>query len=239
MHVAIRQKFLIILLLFGSTRLLAQSNFQTPPARQGQSSSNTSNIAYDNQGRPIRKNSKNDSLQHRDRYADSITIFYRYYDSTRNRILDSSINDFTTRFPLPYYYHTLGNYGTAAQSFIFNPLMKPGFDPGFHQYDIYAFTVENTRFYQTTRPYTELAYLLGSKAEQLVNLTHTQNRKVTSIFPLSIVSATHPVISKPRMPAIITYVSLCIIRHGIKNTNTFSFTFPIKPPHRRMADYGM
>lgn len=177
MHVAIRQKFLIILLLFGSTRLLAQSNFQTPPARQGQSSSNTSNIAYDNQGRPIRKNSKNDSLQHRDRYADSITIFYRYYDSTRNRILDSSINDFTTRFPLPYYYHTLGNYGTAAQSFIFNPLMKPGFDPGFHQYDIYAFTVENTRFYQTTRPYTELAYLLGSKAEQLVNLTHTQNRK--------------------------------------------------------------
>ncbi len=176
MHVEIRQKFLIILLLFGSTRLLAQSNFQTPP-RQGQSNSNTSNIAYDNQGRPIRKNTKNDSLQHRDRYADSITIFYRYYDSTRNRILDSSINDFTTRFPLPYYYHTLGNYGTAAQLFIFNPLMKPGFDPGFHQYDIYAFTVENTRFYQTTRPYTELAYLLGSKAEQLVNLTHTQNRK--------------------------------------------------------------
>jgi len=79
--------------------------------------------------------------------------------------------------PIRKSYHTLGNYGTAAQSFLFNPLMKAGFDPGFHQYDIYAFTVEDTRFYQTTRPYTELAYLLGSKAEQLVSLSHTQNRK--------------------------------------------------------------
>ncbi|MFY9465251.1 MAG: hypothetical protein WAP48_09170, partial [Sediminibacterium sp.] len=50
--------------------------------------------------------SKKDSLQKRDFLADSITIFYRYFDSTRNRTLDSSINDFTTRFPLPYsYYH--------------------------------------------------------------------------------------------------------------------------------------
>ena len=104
--------------------------------------------------------SKKDSLQKRDRFADSITIFYRYFDSTRNRTIDSSLNDFTTRFPQPYYYHHLGNYGTAAQSFLFNPLMKAGFDAGFHQYDMYKFTIENTKFYQTTRPYTELAYLL-------------------------------------------------------------------------------
>ena len=110
--------------------------------------------------------SKKDSLQKRDRFADSITIFYRYFDSTRNRIIDSSINDFTTRFPQPYFYHNLGNYGTAAQSLLFNPLMKAGFDAGFHQYDMYKFTLENTKFFQTTRPYTELAYLLGSKAEQ-------------------------------------------------------------------------
>ncbi|GAC1440740.1 MAG: hypothetical protein NVSMB63_07550 [Sediminibacterium sp.] len=71
----------------------------------------------------------------------------------------------------------MGNYGTAAQSYLFNPQMKPGFDPGFHQYDIYQYTIENTRFYETTRPYTELSYLLGTKAEQIINLTHTQNRK--------------------------------------------------------------
>lgn len=145
---------------------------------------NSNNLTYDAQGRIIRKTTGNDSLQHRDAYADSITIFYKYFDSTRLRKLDSSINDFTTRFPLPYYYHTLGNYSTASESYLFHPLMKPGFDAGFHQYDIYAFTLENTRFYQTTRPYTELAYVLGSKAEQLVNVTHTQNKKSNLNFSL-------------------------------------------------------
>lgn len=125
---------------------------------------------------------KKDSLQKRDFLADSITIFYRYFDSTRNRILDSSINDFTTRFPLPSSYYHLGNYGTAANSFLFNPLMKAGFDAGFHQYDVYKFTLENTRFYQTTRPYTEFGYVLGSKAEQLVDVKHTQNRKTNFNF---------------------------------------------------------
>ena len=140
------QRLLIIILLLGSVSLRAQ---QIPLRQYGQQGTGGSNVTYDNQGRPIRKSKGSDSLQHRDRYADSITIYYRYYDSTRNRIIDSSINDFTIRFPLPYYYHTLGNYGTAAQSMLFNPYMKPGFDAGFHQYDIYAYTVENTRFYQT------------------------------------------------------------------------------------------
>lgn len=118
-----------------------------------------------------------DSLQKRDQYADSITIFYKSFDSTRNRSIDSSINDFTTRFPMPFTHYHLGNFGTAAKSMLFSPMMKTGFDAGFHAFDMYKFTLENTRFYQTTRPYTELGYLLGAKAEQLIDLKHTQNRK--------------------------------------------------------------
>lgn len=172
-----------ILMLLGREELQAQGG--PPPIRSGARQQNQgSGIAYDSQGRIIRKSSGTDSLQKRDRYADSITIFYHYFDSSKLRSLDSSINDFTTRFPLPYYYHTLGNYGTAAQSFFFNPRMKAGFDPGFHQYDVYQFTTENTRFYQTTRPYTELAYLLGSKAEQLINLVHSQNKKSNFNFSI-------------------------------------------------------
>lgn len=121
--------------------------------------------------------SKMDSLQKRDLYADSITIFYKSFDSTRNRSIDSSINDFTTRFPMPFTHYHLGNFGTAAKSMLFSPMMKTGFDAGFHAFDMYKFTLENTRFYQTTRPYTELGYLLGAKAEQLIDLKHTQNRK--------------------------------------------------------------
>ena len=133
-------------------------------------------VTYDSQGRPIKKQASNDSLQHRDKYADSITIFYRYYDSTRNRILDSSINDFTARFPQPYWVNNLGNLGTATHSMIFSPILKSGWDAGFHQFDATNLTIEGARFFQTTRPYTELAYMLGSKAEQLVNFIHTQNR---------------------------------------------------------------
>ncbi|HCL05084.1 MAG TPA: hypothetical protein DHW64_03570, partial [Chitinophagaceae bacterium] len=149
----------VVLISIGLSLDAQTSNFRTR-----NSSSQRSNITTDSQGRPIRRNTGNDSLKTRNSLADSITIFYRYFDSTRPRTIDSSINDFYTRFPLPYRFHSLGNYGTAAQSLIFEPFMKAGFDPGFHAYDIYRYTTTNTRLYQTTRPYTELSYLLGSKA---------------------------------------------------------------------------
>ncbi len=139
-------------------------------------------VRYDSQGRPIRA-ARKDSLQHRDKFADSITIFYRFFDSTRNRNIDSSLSDFSLRLPQPYTSINLGNFGTASKSLLFHPLMKPGWDAGFHQYDSYNFSVENTRFYQTTRPYSELAYMLGNNAEQYVDLLHTQNK--TSDFNFS------------------------------------------------------
>lgn len=139
---------------------------------------NTTPQRYDSRGNLI-PNSPNqqggDSLKRRDNLADSITITYRFFDSSRIRYLDSNLNDFTRRYPLPADYVTLGNLGTAARSLLFNPNLKPGFDPGFHAFDIYKFKIEDTRFYQTTRPYTQLGYLLGSKAEQMINIVHTQN----------------------------------------------------------------
>lgn len=137
----------------------------------------TSKFTYDSQGRPIRKAAKgSDSLQHRNPLEDSITITFRYFDSTRQRKLDSSISDFNARMPLPASYQELGNFGNPARPLIFTPNMKPGFDAGFHALDPYRYKIEDTRFFQTTRPYTELTYLLGSKSEQMGNLWHTQNR---------------------------------------------------------------
>ncbi len=120
---------------------------------------------------------KKDSLVHRDPNADSITISYRFFDSSRIRTLDSSINDWYTRFPVPPTYNYLGNFGSAAHSLLFNLNMEPGFDAGFHSFDVYKYTLAGTRFFQTTRPYTDLSYALASSAEQMVNILHTQNRK--------------------------------------------------------------
>ena len=139
---------------------------------------------YDNQGRLIKKDTSNETLQHRDQYEDSITISFHYWDSTRNNKLDSSVNDFYSRFPEPWTNYDLGNFGTASQSYIFSPNMTPGFDAGFHAFDVYRYTLENTRFFQTTRPYSETVYLLGSRAEQMINLFHTQNRKSNFNFGL-------------------------------------------------------
>jgi len=140
---------------------------------------------YDRNGMPVKKDTAGETLQHRNINEDSITISFHYWDSTRVNKIDSSINDFYSRFPVSWTYHDLGNLGTAAESYIFQPVMKPGFDAGFHAYDVYKYTLENTRFFQTTRPYSETVYMLGSRAEQMINLMHTQNRKSNFNFGLN------------------------------------------------------
>jgi hypothetical protein len=176
--------WIVLALLLIQQCLYAQRRVLTEDgSTQTTNNSTTGGTRYDAQGRPIRNNKVgNDSLQKRDRYADSITIYYRYFDSSNIRQLDSSVNDYSSRFPQQYTYINLGNVGTANRSLVFRPILKAGWDAGFHQYDVYAYTVENTKFYQTTRPYSELVYALGSRAEQLVNFTHTQNKKTNFNF---------------------------------------------------------
>jgi hypothetical protein len=144
---------------------------------RGGGSGGGSGLSYDSQGRPMRRGSGGDSLKRRDNLADSITIFFRYFDSTRTRRFDSTLNDYSLRSPIPYTYYNLGNMGTAAQSYLFQPWMRPGFDAGFHAFDIYNYSLENTRLFQSTRPYTEFNYSLASNAEQMISFLHTQNKK--------------------------------------------------------------
>ena len=116
-----------------------------------------------------------DSLLHRTGLEDSITIAFRYLDTARFSFLDSSVNDFGKRWHLPWTHIFLGNTGSASRSLLFSPTMKPGWDQGMHAYDAYIPKVEETKFYNTTRPYTELSYVLGAKQEQSIGVLHTQN----------------------------------------------------------------
>jgi hypothetical protein len=116
-------------------------------------------------------------FKHRDDLADSINITYRYLDSLRSIRLDSSLSDFNRYFSVPANYITLGNNGSAAYPVLFTPLLKAGWDAGFHAFDVYRFTMENARFFKTTRPYTQITYMLASGKEQLINILHTQNIK--------------------------------------------------------------
>jgi len=177
------KRYCLFFVSYCLVQLVAAQSDDRPQIRGGRPGAGA--VTYDRQGRPIKNSAgKNDSLQTRNSLADSITIFYKHFDSTKLRTLDSSINDFSRYFPLPYSVRSLGNLGTATQSLLFNPYMKAGFNAGFHGYDTYNYSLENTKFYETTRPFTELAFILGAKAEQVVDFLHTQNKKDNFNFSL-------------------------------------------------------
>jgi hypothetical protein len=108
---------------------------------------------------------------------DTITLKYYFLGDPIEHHLDSSVVDFNANYlKVPASFVTLGNTGGAARNIIFSPRMQAGFDEGFHAYDVYTFNHNNARYYNTTRPYSELQYLIGPKQEQVIGVSHTQNR---------------------------------------------------------------
>jgi hypothetical protein len=114
-------------------------------------------------------------FEHRDDKKDSINISYKFLDSVRSVRIDSSVNDFDAYFSVPSNYQYLGNNGAAAYNLVYAPNTKPGWDAGFHAFDVYRYTLEGTKLYKTTKPFTQVSYQLASGKEQMVKATHTQN----------------------------------------------------------------
>ncbi len=115
------------------------------------------------------------AFERRNDAKDSIAITYRFLESLKKYNIDSSINDFDNFFSVPSSWQYLGNNGAAAFPLIFKPTNAIGWDAGFHAFDIYKYSPENTRFYRTTRPFTSLNYQLASGKEQMLKASHTQN----------------------------------------------------------------
>lgn len=144
------------------------------------------NVTYDGQGRPMSnfRNKADTTFKRRDVNEDSLTIFYTPFIGLGINKLDSTINNFYNYFPLPSSYNHLGNFGTAARNLIFNTTNNTGFSMGFNSFETYNYSLQNTKLYNTTRPFTELAYMLGSGSEQMINVLHTQNKKDNVNFSL-------------------------------------------------------
>jgi len=144
----------------------------------GQTNTNTSDTS--------KKSERDNTLgfEHRDDKKDSITLSYKFIDSVRSIRMDSSVNDFDKYFSIPSYYQYLGNNGAAAYSLIYAPNLKPGWDAGFHAFDVYRYKLPDTKFYKTTKPFTQLGYQLASGKEQMVKVLHTQNPRPNWNFGL-------------------------------------------------------
>lgn len=121
--------------------------------------------------------SQKEGVERRDYSDDSLVVKVYSFNTVRPVTFDTSIRDYTLRFPIPATHIYLGNNGSATRSLLFSTPARIGWDPGFHSLDVYKFSLANARFYNTPKPYTELGYMLATGAEQMIEVLHTQNIK--------------------------------------------------------------
>ncbi|HVF82002.1 MAG TPA: putative porin, partial [Flavisolibacter sp.] len=132
-----------------------------------------------NAGKQGRKDTVASNVERRDFSDDSLKVQVYMLSVVRPTTFDTSISDFTVRFPIPATHIYLGNDGSATKSLLFSTPQRTGWDPGFHTLDVYKWRAENARFFNTPKPYTELGYMLATGAEQMIEILHTQNIRPT------------------------------------------------------------
>jgi len=172
------KKFILFFVFTGSFLLLWGQEPVIRPVKKGNrpTSTQTSNDA-NNPGDPTRPGDTNrkDTIDFEHRVDDTLHLTFRYLDSTRRNTLDSSIKNIDDYYPVPMSWQNLGNNGAASYPLLFKANDAPGFDAGFHAFDIYKFKLEDTKIYKTNRPFSTLGYQLASGKEQMIMAMHTQS----------------------------------------------------------------
>jgi hypothetical protein len=74
-------------------------------------------------------------------------------------------------------YATLGNLGLASNPIIYSGINHSLFNFCNNAFGLYAFTPENTMFFNTEKPFTHLYYVMGKGKEQYFQVTHSQQIK--------------------------------------------------------------
>ena len=65
-------------------------------------------------------------------------------------------------------YITLGEIGQPHKQLLYQPIIREGFDLGFHQFDLYLQPSEEVRFFDNPKPYTEAYYSSTISQEELL-----------------------------------------------------------------------
>lgn len=102
-------------------------------------------------------------------------IHYNKLNSQKTFHPDTSLHNFHRRKFSEPWYQNLGNSGSPVMNLMFTPANNVGPTLGYHAFDVYRFHPDSLQFYNTTRPFSSFTFQLGSKAEQLAQILHTQN----------------------------------------------------------------
>jgi hypothetical protein len=172
-----RNTIFLLLLLVQASCLLAQRPVIRPGGFPGSPS-----VPGQEQGLPQIRGANSDSagregVERRDYSDDSLNVRIYTFNTVRPTSFDTSVRDYTSRFPIPATHLYLGNTGSATRSLLFTMPSRTGWDPGFHTLDVYKWSLQQTRFFNTPRPYTELGYMVATGTEQIIEVLHTQNLK--------------------------------------------------------------
>lgn len=152
---------LFCLFILNGTSLYAQYS-STPPGAP---------VTLNNAPQRDTTNKTNTSSWHDE---NSRTTFRQLY-SQKTYTPDTTLHTFHRRpFSQPWN-RDLGNSGSPSRSMVFTPLNIAGPTLGYHVFDAYRYNVDSLYYYNTNRPYSVFSYQLGSKLEQMVNISHTQN----------------------------------------------------------------
>jgi len=107
--------------------------------------------------------------------SEQARITFRKLHSKRSNVPDTQIHSFHRRPFQMGWNRDLGNLGSPITSLLFRPEHRVGPTLGYHTFDPYRFQTDSLNFYNTNRPYSVFTYQLGSRAEQMARLLHTQN----------------------------------------------------------------
>lgn len=103
-------------------------------------------------------------------------IYYTRITSEVKRLPDTAIHNYHHFRPeQPWWGRDLGNMYSPSVNLFFTPFQAAGPDLGYHVWDLYTLKTDSLALYNTTRPYTDFEFTLGSKAAQRVSILHTQN----------------------------------------------------------------
>ncbi|HWZ21601.1 MAG TPA: putative porin, partial [Cytophagaceae bacterium] len=117
-------------------------------------------------------------------YSSKTTQYYTQqdvlYNTNHKNNVDTSLlnlHNYNYYFKNNILYQDLGNLGTPLNRIYYEPPTTIGKNFGINTLTEYGYSSDNMKYYDTKSPFTKLFYIQGSRGQQSLEVTHTQNIK--------------------------------------------------------------
>ncbi|MFZ4707481.1 MAG: putative porin [Bacteroidales bacterium] len=110
-------------------------------------------------------------------YFNPLNDFTGFHNFTHFRADLTNFQDYDPARKNGMNYATLGNLGLACNPIIYAGVPLSTYNYGYNAFGLYILSPENTRFFFTDKPFTNLYYVMGKGKQQYFDITHSQQLK--------------------------------------------------------------